>query len=85
MKQPRTFSEAPWGQSWIELVVLYVLTTVAIGMLFELPWTMAMVAAPVGMLGILVGVMASVQTLWMLTVGLEKVGTAVGLRKSPLI
>jgi hypothetical protein len=85
MKQPKTLAEAPWGQSWIELLVLYVLTTVAAGMLLELKWTMAMLVAPVAMLGLLVGVMAGVQALWMLTVGLEKVGVAVGFRKSPLL
>lgn len=85
MRQKKTFAEAPWGQSWIELLVLYVLTTVGIGMLFDLHWTLAMFAAPAVMLGVLVGVMALVQSLWMLVVGMEKVGALVGVRKSPLL
>jgi hypothetical protein len=84
MRQPKTLAQTPWGQSWIELLVLYVLTTVATGMLFDLPWTLAMIAAPVIMLGVFVAVVALVQSLWMLVVGIDKVGSAVGLRKSPL-
>ncbi len=85
MKAPKTFAHAPWGQSWIEILVLYVLTTVGAGMLFELHWTLAMIVAPVIMLGVVVGVMAVVQTLWMLVVGMERLGTAVGFRKTPLV
>lgn len=84
MKQPKTFAESPWGQSWIEILVLYVLTTVGTGMLFKLHWPVAMMTAPLVMLALLVGVMALVQVIWMTVVGMEKVGSAVGLRKSPL-
>lgn len=85
MKQPKTLARAPWGQTWIELLVLYVLTTVGAGMLFELHWSMAMISAPVIMLALLLGVMTLVQSLWMLTVGMEKIGAVVGIRKSPLL
>ena len=84
MNQPKTLAQTPWGQSRIELLVLYVLTAVATGMLFELHWTMAMLVAPLVMLGLLVGVATFVQSLWMVVVGMEKLGAAVGLRKSPL-
>jgi len=84
MKQPKTLAQTPWGQSRIELLVLYVLTTVATGMLFELQWSTAMLVAPVVMLGLLVGVVSFVHSLWMVVVGVEKLGAAVGVRKSPL-
>lgn len=84
MNQPKTLAQTPWGQSWIELLVLYALTTVATGMLLELHWTMAMLVAPLVMLGLFVGVATFVHSLWMVIVGMEKLGAAVGLRKSPL-
>jgi ATP/ADP translocase len=84
MKQPKTLAETPLGQSWIEILVLYVLTTVGASILFELHWALATIAAPVIMLATLVVVMAGVQSLWMLVVGMEKVGVLVGVRKSPL-
>lgn len=84
MKQPKTLAQTPWGQSRIELLVLYVLTTVATGMLFELQWSTAMLVAPVVMLGLLVGVVSFVHSLWVVVVGVEKLGAAVGVRKSPL-
>ena len=34
--------------------------------------------------GLLLAVMVGVQLLWMTVLGMEKVGTAIGLRKSPL-
>lgn len=84
MKEPKTLAESPWGQSWIEILVLYVLTTVGAGMLLHLHWLIAMVTAPFIMLVLLLGVMALVQIMWMVVLGMEKVGSAVGIRKSPL-
>ena len=84
MNQPKTLAETPWGQSRIEVLVLYVLTTVGSGMLMELHWLTAMAVAPLVMLVMLLGVMASVQVLWMVVLGMEKLGTAIGFRKSPL-
>ena len=63
MYQPKTLAESPWGQSWIEVLVLFVLTTVASGMLFKLHWMAAMLTAPVIMLGLLIAVMVGVQLL----------------------
>ena len=85
MNSPKTLAESPWGQSWIEILVLYVLTTVGAGMLLELHWLVAMLVAPFFMLALSLGVIASVHALWMLVTGLEKLGGAVGLRKSPLV
>ncbi len=85
MKDPKTLAESPWGQSWIEILVLFVLTAVGAGMLLELHWLVAMLVAPFIMLVLSLGVMASVHALWVLVTGLEKLGEAVGLRKSPLV
>ena len=85
MKDPKTLAESPWGQSWIEILVWFVLTTVGAGMLLELHWLVAMLVAPLIMLVLSLGVIASVHALWMLVTGLEKLGGAVGLRKSPLV
>ena len=82
--QPQTIAKSAWKQSRIELVVLYALTTVAATTYFQMHWLWAMLVAPFLMLVTLGGVAAVVQSLWMLVVGLERVGTACGLRKSPL-
>lgn len=84
MKRPKTLAQTPWAESRMELLVLYVLTTVASAMLFDLHWTLAMVVAPGAMLALLIGVAAFVQALWMLVVGMERLGTLIGIRKSPL-
>lgn len=82
--QPQTIAMAAWKQSSIELVILYVLTTVAATTLFQMHWLWAMLVAPFLMLVTLGGVAVMVQSLWMLVVGLERVGSACGMRKSPL-
>lgn len=84
MKHPKTFTTAKWEQSRVELLVLYVLTTAAGVQLFEMHWGAAMGVAPFVILGILLGVSAFVQTLWLLVRTLEKLGSLAGLRKSPL-
>lgn len=84
MNKPKVLAESPWGQSWIEIVVLYVLTTVGTGMLFQLHWLVAMATAPAVMFAMLITVMAIVQVLWMSVVAMDKIGNAVGVRKSPL-
>lgn len=85
MKQPKTFTVARWSQSWVELLILYALITVAGAHLFEMSWVSAMASAPLAMLAILLGVFAFVQVSWLFMVGLEKLGSAVGLSKSPLV
>jgi hypothetical protein len=84
MNEPKTLAESPWGQSWIEILVLYVLATVGCGMLLNTHWSVAMLLAPVAMLAFSLGVMLFVHTLWILVIGLEKLGQSFGLRKSPL-
>lgn len=82
--EPQTIAKAGWRQSRVELVILYGLTTIGATMYLELHWLWAMLAAPMLMLVILGGVAALVQSLWMLVVGIERLGAACGMRKTPL-
>lgn len=84
MKKPRIFADSGWSQPWLELTILYGLTCVAATMLLHMPWLVAATVTPAIMLAMLLAVMVGVQVLWMLVVGLESLGSAVGLRKSPL-
>lgn len=84
MKKPKIFADSGWSQSWIELTILYSLTSVAAALLLDMHWLVAMSVAPAIMLALLLAVMAFVQVLWMLVVGLERIGTALGMSKSPL-
>jgi len=84
MKKPRMYADSGWSQSWLELTILYGLTCVAATMLLNMPWLVAATVTPAIMLAMLLAVLVVVQVLWMLVVGLESLGSAVGLRKSPL-
>jgi len=84
MKQPKIFSESGWGQSSIELVVLYGLTVVVATIVLDMHWVIAMAAAPFMMLALLLALMVFVQVLWILVVGIDRIGAAIGVRKSPL-
>ena len=84
VNQPKIFSESNWKQSWVELAVLYSLLMVAATVVLEMHWLVAMSVTPVLMLGLLLAVIIGVQILWMVVVGLEKLGEVAGLRKSPL-
>lgn len=84
MTQPKIFADSGWSQSWIELAVLYSLLMVGATIVLDMHWVVAMSVTPVLMLGLLLAVLVTVQVLWMLVIGLEKLGTAAGLRKSPL-
>jgi hypothetical protein len=84
MKKPKIFADSVWSQSWIELTILYSLTCVATCLLLDMHWLGALSVAPAIMLTMLFAVMVFVQILWMLVVGLERVGSALGMSKSPL-
>lgn len=85
MSKPKTFAAGKLGNLWLELSVLYVLATVATVHLSELHWTIAMLVTPLLMVGMLSVVAILVQTLWMLVVGMEKLASCIGVRKSPLV
>lgn len=84
MNRHKTYARSGWNQSVGELIALFVLTAIAVAHLFDLHWTLAVTATPVVMLGLLVAVVVLVEAMWLVVIGLEKLGTAVGLRKSPL-
>ena len=84
MDQPKIFADQSWGQSWTEILVLYALTTVGVSLLFGTHTIIAMAIAPVVMVVMLLALLVFVQVLWMVMIGLERLGTAIGLRKSPL-
>ena len=84
MKKPKIFADSGWSQSWIELVVLFALTTVAATLLLDMHWLVGITVAPFIMLATLATLLIFVQMLWILVVGMDRLGAAVGLRKSPL-
>ncbi|MCB1725775.1 MAG: hypothetical protein H6959_06615 [Chromatiaceae bacterium] len=84
MNEPKTFAKAGLGGAWVELTVVYALTLLALITLLKMNPLIAMVTTPFLMVVMLIGVMLLVQVLWMAVLGLERLGTACGLRKSPL-
>ncbi len=84
MTKQKLFAGLGLGHSKVELAVLYVLTATAAVVLMDLHWLVALCVAPAVMLATLFSALVVVQVLWMLVVGMERLGTAVGLRKSPL-
>lgn len=64
--------------------MLYVIASIAAAHLLSMHWLLAMLVAPFLMLVVIGGLALFVQVLWMLVLGLEKIGTSVGFRKSPL-
>jgi hypothetical protein len=84
MKQPKILADPDWRQSKVEILILFALTTMATTLLLDMHWLVAASISPFVMLAMLLAVMVFVQVSWMLIVGLDKVGNAIGLRKSPL-
>ena len=67
-----------------EVVLLYVIMVVGLTIFAGIGWPWALVSAPVAMFALYLGLMLVVQVLWLIMLGLERVGTLLGLRKSPL-
>ena len=84
MKKQKIFAGLGLGHSKVELASLYALTVVVAVVLMDLHWVVASTVAPLIMLATLTSTLVFVQALWMMVVGLERLGSAVGLRKSPL-
>ena len=84
MKKQKLFAGLGLGHSKVELMILYALTATAAIVVMDLHWVVALSVAPGVMLATLLSTLATVQVLWMLVVGMERLGTAIGLRKSPL-
>lgn len=84
MSQPKILVESAWRDAFMELSALYVVTTVAVVHLMSLHWLPAMLLAPFIVGAGLLTVTVLVQLLWATTVGIDRLGSALGLRKSPL-
>lgn len=84
MSQPKLIVRSAWRESLMELSAIYVVTVVAAAHLLSVHWLVAMVLAPLVMGAALFGVVLSVEVLYTAMVGLDRVGSALGLRKSPL-
>ena len=84
MKKQKLFAGLGLGHSKVELMILYALTATAAIVLMDLHWVVALSVAPGVMIATMLSTLAAVQVLWVLVVGMERLGTAVGLRKSPL-
>lgn len=84
MHQPKTIAASAWKEIGLELGILYIVTSIATAHLLGMHWLVAMAVAPFMVLVIIAGLVLFVQILWMLVLGLEKIGTSMGFRKSPL-
>jgi hypothetical protein len=84
MYPPKTLVEAVSHDNVMELGALYLVTVVATVQWLTVAWPIAMLLAPLIIGAGLLGLGVSVQLLWLLLVGLDRVGSALGLRKSPL-
>ncbi len=80
----KTRLETVAGGALMELSVLYVLSWIAIVEFLDVHWFIALSIAPFAILGMLAGVGMLVQLLWMVVVGLDRLWSWLGLRKSPL-
>jgi hypothetical protein len=70
---------------WVEIATLYVLTAIAVTYWFELHWLAAFGLSPMFVGLILLTLLVCVQVLWVLVVGIDRLGAAIGIRKSPLL
>ena len=84
MQQSRTYAPSVWREARAELAALFLLTAIAVAHLFDLHWVMAMGVSPLVMLAFLASIYVLVEVLWFAVIGLEKLGTLFGIRKSPL-
>jgi hypothetical protein len=84
MSQPKILVQSAWRDAIMEVSTVYVLTTIGAVHLLSLHWLFAMLLAPFLMGAGLLTVTVMVQLLWAATVGLDRLGSALGLRKSPL-
>lgn len=84
ISDPKTMAGSGLAESWVELAMLYLLTVVGSAFAFDLHWLIAMAVSPLIMLAMLAVVLLAVQVLWMLVVGIDRLGNAIGIRKSPL-
>ena len=80
----KTMIESTWRDSLLELSALYVVAAIAIVQLLSMHWLVAIAVTPFLLAAALFGVAVFVQSLYLIVVGLDRVGSALGMRKSPL-
>ena len=85
MQRPKTFSQTCWRECTTELVALYIACALGAAHWLSLHWSSAALVAPIVMAGVLAAIFVLVQTMWFVVVSLEKVGTSMGFRKTPLV
>lgn len=84
MQKPKTIPKSALSECWVELSLLYVLVTFAEIFFLKAHWATAVMMAPLGVAIIVAGVLAFVQLLWLFVRGMERIGEACGMRKTPL-
>lgn len=84
MNKPKTISAKGWYDNWVELTALFVIITISTTYLMQVHWVVATLMAPFVMAILLLSVVTVVQMFWLLVVGLDRVGTICGMRKTPL-
>ncbi len=84
MHKPKTVAQSAWRESLLELGVLYIAASIAASYLLSMHWLLAMLVAPFIVLVLIASLVLLVQLMWMFITALEKIGTSLGLRKSPL-
>ncbi|MCB1789126.1 MAG: hypothetical protein KDJ27_21015 [Gammaproteobacteria bacterium] len=84
MNRPKTIAKTGLKDTWLELTVVYGLTLFVLVAMLKMNVILAIVTAPLGMLVAFVATVAFVHLLWITVLGLERIGTSLGMRKSPL-
>lgn len=84
MYQPKTLVDPIWRESALELIMMYVVALVGAVHLLDMHWFLAMLVAPFIMGAALLAIIVVIHTLWLIVVGIDKLGAKLGIRKSPL-
>lgn len=84
MNRLKALLQPAWRDAGMELSALFLITTVATIQWLEWHWLMAMLAAPFLIGAGLLVLMLAVHLLWLIVVGIDRLGRALGIRKSPL-
>jgi hypothetical protein len=84
MSSPKLFSRPRIGDLKREIGMLFVVSAVLASHTFGLHWVFAVLAAPLIGTGIVLAIAVLVELLWLLVSGMDRVGAAIGVRKSPI-
>lgn len=84
MSSPKLFTRPRIADLKREVALLFLVSAVLAGHTFGMPWSFALLAAPLIGTGIVLAIAVLVELLWLLVSGMDRVGAAIGVRKSPL-